>query len=175
MVTIPHPKFVFGELTEKLKATDKEIAVPRKLLEALLDLYISYWDFDEEWYLEMNPDIKVAVDEGAFLSGRDHFKKIGYFEGRIGYKPYVDVDWYLSTYPDIAEAMLQGTVKDAEEHFRKFGYAEGRLPEDPRINVNWYAKRYMPSIDPRSADERDALEHFLRRGYRQLAFPTPHK
>jgi hypothetical protein len=173
MVTIPHPKIAFGDLLERMKTNDDEVKVPRKLLASLLDLYISCWDFDEEWYLATYPDIQTAVSQGKFTSGWAHFKAVGYLEGRLGSRPVVDSEWYLERYPDIAQAMLEGKVTSAADHFENYGYAEGRLPSDPGVHPKWYAKRYMPNEDPAKVEERQAIENFLKCGYHQLALPAP--
>lgn len=173
MPTIPHPRVVFGDLVERLKLPGEEVQVPRQLLLRLLGLYISLWDFEEEWYLETYPDIRVAVAQGEFLSGWEHFKTVGYFEGRRGNQPIVDTEWYVETYPDIAQAMLEGSVTSAAEHFEQFGYEEGRLPRNPNIHTRWYARRYMPGSDPNNVEESDAVKNFVRSGYHSLAFPAP--
>jgi hypothetical protein len=173
MVNIPHPKIAFGDLADRMKTADDEVKVPRKLLTHLLDLYISFWDFDEDWYLATYPDIQAAVSQGAFPSGWSHFKAVGYLEGRLGNRPIVDSEWYLETYPDIAQAMLEGKVTNAADHFENFGYAEGRLPSDPGVHPKWYVERYMPNEDPEEVEDRQALENFLKFGYRQLALPAP--
>lgn len=38
--------------------------------------------FDEESYLRLNPDVRKAVTDGRFASGRDHFELFGRGEGR---------------------------------------------------------------------------------------------
>src|SRR5271167_4374756 len=102
MMPIPYVSVAFGNLPERLKEAGEEVSVPREILTRLLDLYISCWDFDEDWYLATYPDIKDAVDQGLFTSGWAHFRTVGYLEGRFGYQPVVDADWYTSAYPDIA-------------------------------------------------------------------------
>ncbi|MGJ4927605.1 hypothetical protein ACQR1I_20350 [Bradyrhizobium sp. HKCCYLS2038] len=180
MVTIPHPKIAFGDLAERLKSNEDEVTIPRAVLNRLLDLYISFWDFDEEWYLATYPDVQAAVAQGALASGWAHFRAVGYFEGRLGYRPVVDSEWYLETYPDIAQAILEGKIRSAAEHFENFGYAEGRLPSDPGVDPKWYAGRYMNGAANGSAngaahdiDARKVVENFVKIGYRQLAFPAP--
>ena len=69
--------------------------------------------------------------------------------------------------------MLDGKVTSALDHFVRIGYQEGRLPHDPGIYAKWYVPRYMPSVDPSSADMEEMLNHFLKRGYHQLALPAP--
>ena len=84
MMQIPYVKVAFGEFPERLKRAGDEVSVPREILTKLLELYISCWDFDEDWYLASNPDVKDAVDQGLFSSGWEHFRTVGYFEGRFG-------------------------------------------------------------------------------------------
>jgi hypothetical protein len=173
MATIPHVKIAFGKLPEILKSSSDAVVVPRHLLAQLVDLYICCWDFDEEWYFASYPDVRQAVRDGGFPSGWSHFRSVGYFEGRLGYKPFVDDDWYITTYPDIAQAMLEGKVTSTLEHFIEFGYKEGRLSCDPGIHSKWYVPRYMPSLVPEEADEKELLSDFLNRGQGQLAVPAP--
>ena len=139
----------------------------------LLDLYICCWDFDEAWYLSTYPDVEAAIRKRLFPSGWMHFRKVGYFEGRLGASPVVDAQWYTRAYPDIAQAMLDGKVTDAQEHYVRFGYAEGRLPRDPGVYPNWYRPRYLPQQDSGATNEAACTEHFTRTGYREFAVPAP--
>ncbi|GAB1717511.1 MAG: hypothetical protein NTAFB05_25530 [Nitrobacter sp.] len=171
MVNIPHPRVAFGDLPDQFKTDADEVKLPRKILARLLDLYISSWDFDEDWYLTTYPDIAAAVSSNGFPSGWAHFRAVGYLEGRLGSRPIVDSEWYIETYPDVAEAMLDGKVASAAEHFENFGYAEGRLPSKPGVDAQWYARRYMRARQ--SVEEKQAHDDFVRRGYRELALPAP--
>jgi GT2 family glycosyltransferase len=38
--------------------------------------------FDEDTYLRFNPDVRLAVSNGAFASGREHYERYGRAEGR---------------------------------------------------------------------------------------------
>jgi hypothetical protein len=168
---IPHPDIVFGALMDQLKSSSDEILISRATLRRLLDLYISSWEFDEEWYLETYPDVRVAIEEKQFASGWDHYRSVGYLEGRFGSRPLVNNDWYVETYPDVAQAIIEGKVASASDHYLQFGRAEGRLPEQPNINAKWYIPRYMPMA--RGSDRTACLAHFLLEGYRNLAIPAP--
>jgi hypothetical protein len=172
MAAIPHPELVFGQLAKKLQSNkDSEYTVPREVLARLLDLYISCWDFDEEWYLATYSDIADAIKAGHFESGWLHFRTVGYFEGRLGAQPSVDQEWYMKTYPDIAKAILDGKVTSALDHYVQFGYKEGRLPRDPGVYARWYAPRYLPAV--KGDNDTACTEHFIRVGYRRLAVPAP--
>jgi hypothetical protein len=173
MIPIPHVKFAFGELAEKLKAHSAEVSVPREMLARLLDVYICLWDFDEDWYVARYPDVQEAIKTGVFPSGWAHFRTVGYFEGRMGAQLLVDTEWYVNTYPDIAKAILDGTTESAQQHYESHGYAEGRLPRDPGIYPRWYSPRYLPSPQNKVLDEKVCGEHFIKRGYHQLALPAP--
>lgn len=48
-------------------------------------------DFDETTYLVLHSDVRAAVASGAFLSGLDHYLRIGQSEGR-GLTPSADVE-----------------------------------------------------------------------------------
>lgn len=173
MATIPHVTVAFRDLPDRIKKSGDDVLVPREILLRLLDLYVSCWDFDEDWYLTNYPDVREAVSRGRFPSGWAHFRAIGYLEGRLSHQPHVDGEWYLSAYPDIAEAMLAGKVASAFDHFVQFGYKEGRLPRNPAIHPNWYVPRYIHSSPPVETTEAELLEHFMNSGYRQLAVPEP--
>src|ERR1700674_5512765 len=121
MGPIPHARVVLGELAQRMLAPDADIPVPRAILGRLLDLYVSCWDFDEEWYLATYPDVQGAIDQAEFPSGWAHFRAVGYFEGRLGARPSVDADWYMSAYPDIAKAILDGKVTSVLEHYVQHG------------------------------------------------------
>lgn len=171
MAPIPHVEVAFGEFAKRVMGNEPEISVPRDILTRLLDLYVSCWDFDEEWYLANYPDISEAIKQGQFKSGWSHFRSVGYLEGRLGTQPVVDPDWYMSQYPDVARALLDGTVTSAAEHYIYFGYSEGRLPNNPKVHVRWYAPRYLDSVGP--CDELACCDHFVKIGYGRLAVPAP--
>jgi hypothetical protein len=173
MAPIPHAKLLLGEILEKFKREDAEVTITRDVLMHLLDLYICCWDFDEEWYLATYPDVQDAIKKKLFPSGWMHFRKVGYFEGRLGASPSVDTQWYTSAYPDIAQAMLEGKVIDAADHYVRFGYAEGRLPRDPGVYPKWYGPRYMAYTDENMLNRTMCEEHFVRLGYLGFAVPAP--
>jgi hypothetical protein len=105
-----------------------QIAVPAPLLKLLLQIALATAEFDEQRYLEQNPDVADAIERGEIESAYMHYIGYGYFEGRRGAGPVVDEDWYLAAYPDVAAAVREGGVTSAECHFHSIGGAEGRSP-----------------------------------------------
>jgi hypothetical protein len=93
-----------------------------------IKLFLRSVDVDEAWYLEHNPDVAEAIEQGAYRSGKQHFVEEGYFEGRTPFEFKVDEQWYVSTYPDVAEGLKEGGLDSAQQHFLSYGYTEGRLP-----------------------------------------------
>lgn len=106
----------------------KNIQIPTALLKLLLQMALAQADFDEQSYLEANPDVRQAVRRGAIESGFLHFIGFGYFEGRTGGMARVDEQWYLKKYPDVADAISAGKVQSAAHHFTSGGAGEGRSP-----------------------------------------------
>ncbi len=87
-------------------------------------------DFDEEKYLEANPDVKEAVEKGVYKSGLEHLEKYGLEEIRVGkrkFHPEYDFfneEKYLKKFPDIKEAVKKGLFNSGFEHFCLYGYKE---------------------------------------------------
>ncbi len=104
-----------------------KVTLPLPLFKLLLQIAIGSSDFDEDVYLDANPDVRIASDRGEIESGLAHYIGFGYFEGRRGGLAF-DQNWYLERYSDIAQALLQGEILSAEEHFYKGGGGEGRSP-----------------------------------------------
>lgn len=132
--------------------------------------YLSYWDFDEDWYLRNNPDVSSTIPSEHFRSGSAHFRAVGYFEGRFPIQPQIDADWYMSHYPDVARAVIKGTFSGPAEHFLNIGYREGRLPSEPKIDDRWYASTYLGDARQENNYEQ-CLRHFISVGYLNGALP----
>jgi hypothetical protein len=110
------------------------IEIPVLVFKLLLKAAILGAEFDEESYLQANPDVRRAVRDGEIKSGYQHFVQFGYFEGRKGGMNEVDPRWYLRTYPDIAAAVKNGKIDYAREHFYDAGAAEGRSPNPDYVD-----------------------------------------
>lgn len=84
-----------------------------------------YWN--EQYYLEVNPDVQDAVTLATVSSGFMHYYLYGQYENRFGLE-WFSPDFYLTENPDVAAAVQAGTVTSAFEHFCDFGQYEGRDP-----------------------------------------------
>jgi hypothetical protein len=127
-----------GTPGQQIETSDK-VTVPVKLLKLLLQLAVAYSDFDEDRYLQANPDVRQAVERGEIESGHLHYIGYGYFEGRKGGTAVVEENWYLQKYPDVAAAIRDGRVRSANDHFNSVGAAEGRSPssDQEETAVQW--------------------------------------
>lgn len=74
--------------------------------------------FNQEWYLEQNPDVKAAGVDPAW-----HFLLYGGYEGRDP-SPEFSSSWYLHNYPDVRKASINPLV-----HYLLFGHNENRSPK----------------------------------------------
>lgn len=116
-----------GTDAEQAEKTSK-VMIPVKLLKLLLQTAVVACDFDEDGYLEANPDVREAVRQGDIENGHMHYIGYGYFEGRQGGTAVVEESWYLEQYPDVAAAIDEGHISSAVDHFNSVGAAEGRSP-----------------------------------------------
>ena len=114
-------------------ASAKGVTIPGALFKLLLQMAVAYSDFDEESYLNANPDVKEAVARGDIESGHVHYVGFGYFEGRLGGIDEVDESWYLRAYPDVAQALRENQVASAAQHFYLVGGGEGRSPNADQL------------------------------------------
>ncbi|WP_333122099.1 calcium-binding protein [Microcoleus sp. Pol11C3] len=88
--------------------------------------------FDEDTYLEGNPDLKPFVrtvnPNAPFATGLDHFIQYGYEEGRTRVSAEYDEAFYVATNRDLQPFIQNGTFKNGYQHFIQFGAKDGRLP-----------------------------------------------
>jgi hypothetical protein len=109
-------------------SAEGQITISVELFRFLLSAAARTAELDEEIYLRRNPDVALAIREGLWPSGRDHYAATGYFEGRAGSGLAVSETWYLKTNPDVAKAVKEGDWKSAEEHYFRQGMFEWRVP-----------------------------------------------
>jgi hypothetical protein len=90
--------------------------------------------FNEELYLQANPDVAQAVARGQFASGRMHYNRHGRHEGRP-LRPDTtppqavggfNEELYLLANPDVAQAVARGQFSSGRQHYNRHGRHEGR-------------------------------------------------
>lgn len=106
----------------------EKVEVPTALLKFMMQILLSQSDFDEQQYMQGNPDVAQSVKRGDNPSARLHYIGFGFFEGRHGGTPKVDERWYRLTYPDVDDAIKSGSISSASQHYNMTGAAEGRSP-----------------------------------------------
>jgi glycosyltransferase involved in cell wall biosynthesis len=117
-------------------------------------------DFEEEVYLQLNPDVWAAIKNGAFRSGREHWLEHGQFEKRPYRRdfqcwPEFDEATYLQFNPDVVDAIRGGAFHSGYEHWLDRGRLEGRmggapraaraLPRPPVNGVNYFGFYSQPT------------------------------
>jgi hypothetical protein len=88
--------------------------------------------FEEDTYLERNPDLKPFVrtpnnPNAPFATGLDHFIQYGYEEGRSQVSPEYDEAFYLATNRALLPFIQNGTFKNGYQHFIEFGLKEDQF------------------------------------------------
>lgn len=90
--------------------------------------------WNEQAYLDANPDVAAAVKNKVFTTGWAHYQAAGQTEARtlaptsygtVSYSTF-NSDAYLAANPDVAIAVKAGTITSAWAHLKAFGYAEQR-------------------------------------------------
>ena len=124
--------------------------------------------FDEDTYLEGNPDLKPFVrtpnnPNAPFATGLDHFIQYGYEEGRRQVSPEYDEAFYLANNRVLQPFIQNGTFKNGYQHFIEFG-----LKED-LFGTSFFEIQYLESnSDVRQLVESGALktgrEHYFNFG-----------
>lgn len=86
--------------------------------------------FEEDTYLETNPDVKEAILKKSFKNAFEHFINFGIQEIRFGKRqihkdiPLMSETKYILTYEDIFNACKEGIITSPYEHFLFNGIKE---------------------------------------------------
>lgn len=117
--------------------------------------------FNEKWYLDHNPDVAEALENGDFTSAYEHFLQYGNAEGRSS-TPLFNVDQYLNANPDVAEAVTNRELT-AHDHFMLYGASEGRAPST-LFDTTFYLSQNPDVAAAVEEGAMSAIEHFLQYG-----------
>lgn len=120
--------------------------------------------YDEEFYLQRNPDVAAAVRDGVFSSGLEHFILFGEAEGRNG-SLYFDEEGYLARNPDVAAAVRAGAFTSGLQHYILVGQDEGRRANPTPFNEFGYLEAY-PDVKAAVINGTfgSGLEHYVNIG-----------
>jgi len=83
-----------------------------------IDIYLIF--FNEEYYLSRYRDVREAVSTGRIPSGRYHYEKFGFHEGRDGFE--FDEVWYASEYEGVTNEIAHGNFFDYRHHYVTIGF-----------------------------------------------------
>ncbi|NEQ40808.1 MAG: SGNH/GDSL hydrolase family protein [Okeania sp. SIO3I5] len=117
--------------------------------------------FDEQFYLETNPEVAEAVANGTISDGLFHFIRFGQFERRDP-SAIFNTNFYLAANPGVATVVEQNILTPTE-HFINFGQFEQRDPS-VLLNTSFYLDRYPGVAEAIATSPLTATEHFLNSG-----------
>jgi hypothetical protein len=126
-------------------------------------------DWNDQAYLDANPDVARLVAEEKFPSGYAHYVKIGFLKGLHSGFPSWDEKRYLTDNPDVAAAVASGAFASGFDQYLKAGRAEGRLQDLPPRWVEdcylWFHQDVAQAI--KRGEFNSGLDHYARAGARE--------
>lgn len=120
--------------------------------------------FDEDFYLQSNPDVYAAVQADIYEDGKDHFERYGQFENRVYQATNgFDAAYYADVYGDVDAAGIPAVT-----HYANNGEAEGRSTH------LYFDANYYLDVNPDVALAGvDAWTHYATHGWREGRDPSP--
>ncbi|WOE69442.1 glycosyltransferase [Hydrogenimonas thermophila] len=125
-----------------------------------------FWKvFDEQSYIEINPDIKESIEKGVFESAVEHFIIFGFDEVKNGKRsigerfPCFNEDIYLKYNRDLQEVKKKFPGFDLFQHFLGFGYKE--YLEGQRLAIGFYLFNFNQDLQNKFEkifDEKSYIE-----------------
>jgi len=83
--------------------------------------------FDSNFYLTNNADVVVAISQGHFSNGLDHYNQFGGKELRAPNATF-DPNYYAINNSDVLAAVSSGGIASVFAHFQVHGESENRAP-----------------------------------------------
>ena len=126
-------------------------------------------NWNDQAYLDANPDVAELVAKGEFPNGYAHYIRIGFLKGLHSGFPSWNENKYLADNPDVAVAVAEGRFASGFDHYLQAGRAEGRLKG---LQPRWVEESYLwRHGDVRQAIERgdfkSGLDHYARAGAKE--------
>ncbi|MDY6939673.1 MAG: hypothetical protein SWY16_18725 [Cyanobacteriota bacterium] len=119
--------------------------------------------FEEQEYLELNPDVAAAVSAGA-TTAKEHFVTFGLQENRQ-FSRLFDAQFYLEAHADVAAAVSAGATT-ATQHFFEFGVKEERS-FNALFDRDFYLKSHSDIDAAVTAGVTTATRHFFEFGVKE--------
>lgn len=117
--------------------------------------------FDEEFYLNNNPDVVQQIQNGIFRNGLEHFINQGQFQGR---NPSILFDeiTYLLENPGVSQAIANNVFNSGFDHFVKVGFFEGRDERSTEFDERFYlASNPIVALAVENGIFNSGFEHFI--------------
>lgn len=128
--------------------------------------------FDGEFYLNSNPDVDNAVEDGVFENPIDHFVAFGIDENRAPSQAltFFSEEDYLAENPDVQEAVDNGIFQSGTEHFLSYGVNELDVRGESTGYGFFDGENYLDENPDVATAVNDgildsALEHYLKFGF----------
>ena len=160
------PQVIF-DYEQFLRVQDPSLVAPTNEIDGLPLAQL----FDENFYLNQNPDIAEAVNDGVFTSGFDHFVEVGIVEGRNPSILYNEA-FYLANNPDVANAVATGAISSGLEHFLNSGHEEGRDPSNLFDQSDYLTNNSDVAMAVGSGTVQSAFEHYIEFGIDENRLPA---
>lgn len=122
--------------------------------------------FDYGFYLNQNPDVLAAVNDGSFTTPFDHFVQFGWLEGRNGSILFNEQE-YRDAYGDVDAAVKRGDFRSGFHHFVLFGHREERDPSSLFSQSDYLTNHPDVKAAVVRGDFGSAFEHYIEFGARE--------
>jgi hypothetical protein len=128
-------------------------------------------NFDESYYLSNNADVVLAISQGAFTSGLQHFQLHGGKSELRDPNATFDSSYYAAQNSDVLSAVSSGAFTSVFAHYQAFGEAENRAPSS--TFASFTAAAYLEAnADVKAAVDagtiKSALEHYIAFGQNEV-------
>ncbi|MGC5749670.1 glycosyltransferase [Gluconobacter sp. NFX36] len=123
--------------------------------------------FDESYYVQRYGDVRLAISQGKFISGFDHYRKIGY-KDRDPHWLFCE-EYYLNRYEDVAQTLVnETTFSNGYDHYIQSGDQEFRCG-------SWFFDpiKYLKSLP--NGNIRRPFYHYIqnpKRDFESIYFDT---
>jgi hypothetical protein len=126
-------------------------------------------DWNDQAYLNANPDVARLVAERKFPNGYAHYIQIGFLEGLASGFPSWNERAYLDGNPDVVKAIASGDFTSGFDHYLKVGHAQGRLRRPmPRWIEGSYLWRNGDVVQAiRRGEFESGLDHYRKWGVKE--------